>query len=85
MLVGGKDEPQLPYVLKHRICRLDHAQFVTDKFDAGSYSLDAKILDASKINRFAVDRLWGDQASLIEFLRHNSGEDFLVSSMLEMF
>jgi hypothetical protein len=72
----GKDEPQLPYVLKHRICRLDHAQFVTDKFDAGSYSLEAKILDASKINRFAVDRLWGDQGSFIELLRHNSEEDF---------
>ncbi len=72
----GKDEPQLPYVLKHRICRLDHAQFVTDEFDAGSYSMDAKILDASKINRFSVDKLWGDQGNLIDFLRSRTAKDF---------
>lgn len=72
----GKDEPQLPYVLKHRICRLDHAQFVTDKLDVGSYSLDAKILDSSQINRFAVDKLWGDQGNLLELLRSHVEEDF---------
>lgn len=72
----GKDEPQLPYVLKHRICRLDHAQFVTDEFDAGSYSMDAKILDSSKINRFSVDKLWGDQGNLIDFLRSRTAKDF---------
>lgn len=72
----GKDEPQLPYILKHRICRLDHAQFVTDEFDAGSYSMDAKILDASKINRFSVDKLWGDQGNLMDFLRSRTTKDF---------
>jgi hypothetical protein len=72
----GKDEPQLPFVLKHRICRLDHTQFITENFDVGSYSLEAKILDSSRINAMSVDRLWGDQTKIFDVLRERADENF---------
>lgn len=55
----GTEDPQLPYVMKKRTCRLDHAVYLASGLDTGSLNLEIYALDASNINKYAVQELMG--------------------------
>ncbi len=56
----GKEEPELPYVYKSRSCRLDHDIFMANGLQSGTFDVSVEVLDASRINRFSVASILGD-------------------------
>ncbi len=61
---SGTEDPQLPYVSKKRTCRLDHAVFLAGDLDSGTFNIEVSVLDASQVNRFAVNQLIGDAGAM---------------------
>ncbi len=73
---GGTEDPQLPYVLKTRSCRLDHAVYLASGLDTGTMSLQVKVLDASEINKFSTKQLMEVEGGAESLLSRFQGEKF---------
>lgn len=73
---GGTEDPQLPYVLKTRSCRLDHAVYLANSLDTGALSLQVKVLDSSTINRTSTKELMRIEGGAESLLSRFQGEKF---------
>jgi hypothetical protein len=72
----GTEDPQLPYVMKKRSCRLDHAVYLASGLDTGTVSLQVNVLDATSINKHSVKELMGEANSVDSLISRFRGEKF---------